>query len=123
MLPQSLVKEALAIALSTGADYAEVFAEHTNQKAIQMVSAKVDKIEDAVIAGVGIRVFQGTRCVSGSTSSLERGAILACARRVADALGTGGAAIANVVLRERRFGDIHPVKIVPVYLTGFFCVL
>ena len=113
MLPQSLVKEALGIALSTGADYAEVFAEHTNQKVIQMVSTKVDKIEDAVIAGVGIRVFQGTRCVSGSTSSLERGAILACARRVADALGTGSAVVADVVLRERRFGDIHPVKIVP----------
>ena len=122
MLPQSLVKEALGIALSTGADYAEVFAEHTNQKAIQMVSAKVDKIEDAVIAGVGIRVFQGTRCVSGSTSSLERGAILACARRVADALGTGSAAIANVVLRERRFGDIHPVKIVPVSVENAYKV-
>ncbi len=113
MLPQSLVKEALRIALSTGADYAEVFAEHTTQKAIQMVSAKVEKIEDAVIAGVGIRVFKGTRCVSGSASSLERGAVLACARRVADALGTGSAAIADIVLRERCFGDIHPIRIVP----------
>ena len=113
MLPQSLVKEALEIALSTGADYAEVFAEHTNQKAIQMVSAKVEKIEDAVIAGVGIRVFKGTRCVSGSASSLERGAVLACARKVADALGTGAAVLSDVILRERRYGDIHPVKVVP----------
>ena len=32
MLSRNLVKEALGIALSTGADYAEVFAEHTNQK-------------------------------------------------------------------------------------------
>ena len=113
MLPQSLVKEALGIALSTGADYAEVFAEHTNQKAIQMISAKVDKIEDAVIAGVGIRIFKGTRCISGSASSLERSAVLACARKVADAL-IGSSTVADVVLRERRFGDIHPVKIVPV---------
>lgn len=112
MLPQSLVKEALGIALSTGADYAEVFAEHTNQKAIQMISAKVEKIEDAVIAGVGIRIFRGTRCISGSTSSLEKGAVLACARRVADALGERSTA-ADIVLRERRFGDIHPVRIVP----------
>ncbi len=124
MLPKSLVKEALGIALSTGADYAEVFAEHTNQKAIQMVSAKVEKIEDAVIAGVGIRVFKGTRCVSGSASSLERGAVLACARRVADALGTGSALISDIILRERRFGDIHPVKMVPssvenAYKIGF----
>lgn len=114
MLPQSLVKEALGIALSTGADYAEVFAEHTNHKTMQMVSAKVDKIEDRVIAGVGIRVFKGTRCVSGSASSLERNAVLSCARKVADALGTGSALLTDVVLKERRFGDIHPVKLVPV---------
>ena len=112
MLPQSLVKEALGIALSTGADYAEVFAEHTNQKAIQMVSAKVEKIDDLVIAGVGIRIFKGTRCISGSASSLEREAILSCARKVADAL-VGTAILSDIVLRERRFGDIHPVKIVP----------
>ncbi len=112
MLPQSLVKEALGIALSTGADYAEVFAEHTNQKAIQMISAKVEKIDDVVIAGVGIRIFKGTRCISGSASSLEREAILSCARKVADAL-VGTSMFSDIVLRERRFGDIHPVKVVP----------
>ena len=112
MLPQSLVKEALGIALSTGADYAEVFAEHTNQKAIQMISAKVEKIDDVVIAGVGIRIFKGTRCISGSASSLEREAILSCARKVADAL-VGTSLFSDIVLRERRFGDIHPVKVVP----------
>ena len=112
MLPQSLVKEALGIALSTGADYAEVFAEHTNQKAIQMISAKVEKIDDVVIAGVGIRIFKGTRCISGSASSLERDAILACARKVADAL-VGTSLFSDIILRERRFGDIHPVKMVP----------
>ncbi len=113
ILPQNLVKEALGLALSTGADYAEVFAEHTNQKGIQMISDKVDKITDVVIAGVGIRIFKGTRCISGSASSLERSAVLACARRVADALGTGSAVLADVILKERRFGDIHPIRIVP----------
>ena len=112
MLPQSLVKEALGIALSTGADYAEVFAEHTNQKSIQMISAKVEKIDDLVIAGVGIRIFKGTRCISGSASSLEREAILSCARKVSDAL-VGTSLFSDIVLRERRFGDIHPVKVVP----------
>ena len=65
MLSQDLVKAALQKALSTGADYAEVFAEHTDSKTISMVSSKVDKIEDAVISGVGIRIFKGLRCVSG----------------------------------------------------------
>lgn len=112
MLSQSLVKEALWRATATGADYAEVFAEYTNQKSINMVSSKVDNIADTVISGVGIRIFKGTRSVSGSTSSLLPEAILACADRVAGALAETRT-VENIVLRERLFGDIHPVKIVP----------
>lgn len=112
LLSQNLVKEALWKASSTGADYAEVFAEYTNSKNISMVSSKVDKIADGIISGVGIRIFKGTRCVSGSTSSLSREAVLNCAQKVADAL-IGTREMETIVLRERRFGDIHPVRIVP----------
>lgn len=112
LLSQNLVKEALWKASSTGADYAEVFAEYTNSKNISMVSSKVDKIADGIISGVGIRIFKGTRCVSGSTSSLSREAVLNCAQKVADAL-IGTREMETIVLRERRFGDIHPIRIVP----------
>ena len=112
LLSQNLVKEALWKASSTGADYAEVFAEYTNSKNISMVSSKVDKIADGVISGVGIRIFKGTRCVSGSTSSLSAEAVLNCAQKVADAL-IGTREMETIVLRERRFGDIHPIRIVP----------
>lgn len=112
MLSRELIKEALRRALSSGADYAEVFAEHTLSKKISLVSARVEKISDAVISGVGIRIFQGTRCVSGSTSTLDAAAVLSCASRVADAL-RGTAMVEDILLRERLFGDIHPVKIVP----------
>lgn len=60
MLSRELVKEALRRALATGADYAEVFAEHTLEKSFNIVSAKADKIMDSVISGVGIRIFKGT---------------------------------------------------------------
>ena len=112
LLSQNLIKEALWKASSTGADYAEVFAEYTNSKNISMVSSKVDKIADGVISGVGIRIFKGTRCVSGSTSSLSPEAVLNCAQKVADAL-IGTREMETIVLRERRFGDIHPIRIVP----------
>ena len=112
LLSQSLVEKALWTASSTGADYAEVFAEYTNAKTITMVSSKVDKIADSVISGVGIRIFKGTRCVSGSTSSFSAEAILNCAQKVADAL-SGTKEMETIVLRERLFGDIHPIRIVP----------
>ncbi len=112
MLSRELVKEALRRALATGADYAEVFAEHTLNKNINIISGKTDKIGDTVIAGVGIRIFKGTRCVSGSASSLAPEALLNCASKVADALAET-ALVEDIVLRERLFGDIHPVKVVP----------
>ena len=112
MLTQQVIREALIKALSTGADYAEVYAEHTEQKTISLVSAKVDKIADAVISGVGIRIFKGTRCVAGSASSLDAAAVLSCAARVAEAL-QGVPEHGDVALRERIFGDIHPIRIVP----------
>lgn len=112
MLTQNVIKEALRIALSTGADYAEVFAEHTENKTISMLSSKVDTVEAETVAGVGIRIFSGTRSVFGSTSSHDPVAVLACAERVADAL-SGTAALSRIVLQERRFGDVHPIRIVP----------
>ncbi|MCI8528126.1 MAG: TldD/PmbA family protein [Lachnospiraceae bacterium] len=112
MLAKELVKEALRRALATGADYAEVFAEHTQNKIFDLISTRTDTIKDAVISGVGIRIFKGTRCVSGSASSLAPEAILDCASRVADGLNES-AVITDIVLRERLFGDRHPIKIVP----------
>jgi len=112
MLSQDLCKEALRRALSTGADYAEVFAEYTRSKNISVVAGKTDKIGDSVISGVGIRIFKGTRCVTGSASSLEPEAILNCAVKVADAM-SDSVLVEDLVLRERLFGDIHPIKIVP----------
>lgn len=112
MLSKELIREALYKALATGADYAEVFAEHTLSKTINNISGKTDKIGDSVISGVGIRIFKGTRCVSGSASSLAPEAVLSCAAKVADAL-SGSPEAADIRLRERLFGDIHPVKIVP----------
>ena len=112
MLSKELVKEALRRALATGADYAEVFAEHTLSKTINLVSTQTDTIRDAVISGVGIRIFKGTRCVSGSASSLAPEAVLSCASKVAEALAES-AVLSDIVLRERLFGDRHPIKVVP----------
>lgn len=112
MLPKRLLEEVLQKALSTGADFAEIYVERTKENSIFMIDSKVDSIKDRLISGLGIRILKGTRCVTGSTSSMEREALLACAGRVADALD-GVPERMSVHLTERIFGDIHPIKIVP----------
>lgn len=112
MITKNLLEEVLVKALSTGADFAEVYVERTKENNIFMINSKVDSIKDRLISGVGIRILKGTRCVTGSTSSLERDALLACAGKVADALH-GVPEGKSVHLAERLFGDMHPIKIVP----------
>lgn len=112
MISRLVLEEVLQKAMSTGADFAEIYVENTKENNIHMIDSKVEAIRDRLISGVGIRILKGTRCITGSTSSLERSDLLACATRVADALGEAGDG-KTIHLVERIFGDIHPVRIVP----------
>ncbi len=112
MIPVEVCRRVLAKAVSTGADYAEIFAENTLNHSIEMVGGKVDAINDNVIAGAGIRVYKGLRSVSATTVDTTEAGLLRCAAAAASALGEGKAEI-EIVLNERLFGDIHPVRVVP----------
>ena len=112
MISREVCERVLRKAVSTGADYAEIFAEHSVNHSINMIANKVEAISDTFIAGAGIRVFKGLRSVSASTIDTTEAGLLRCAERAADALGQGDAEI-SINLTERLFGDIHPIKIVP----------
>ena len=112
MISRALCEEVLAAAASTGADYAELFAEKTFNRSVSMLDSRVQQSNDNVVAGVGIRVFKGLRSVAASTVDTSREGLLRCAGQAAAALGEGTAQI-SIVLRERLYGDIHPVRLVP----------
>ena len=112
MIARDICLRVLQAAVSTGADYAEIFAENTVNHSVGMLASKVENIKDTVIAGAAVRVYKGLRSVMASTVDTSEAGLIACAQKAADALGEGTAQI-DIVLRERLFGDIHPVKIVP----------
>ncbi len=112
MISREICQRVLQKAVSTGADYAEIFAEHTVDHNIRMIANKVDGVNDTVIAGAAVRVYKGLRSVMASTVDTSESGLLRCAEQAAEALGQGTAQI-DIVLKERIFGDIHPVKIVP----------
>ena len=109
---QKLIEEILGIAVSTGADFAEVYWELTRNGNITLLGGKIDAISDNTVSGVGIRAFLGTRTVYGSTSDLSREGLIKCARSVAEAMGEGSAEV-NIVLKPTAVQDIHPIKINP----------
>ncbi len=112
MISREVCQMVLSKAVSTGADFAELFAENTVNHSINMIANNVDSIKDAVIAGAAVRVYKGLRSVMATTVDTSLSGLLCCAEKAAEALGQGTAPM-EIVLKERIFGDIHPVQIVP----------
>ena len=112
MIERAICQKVLAKAVSTGADYAELFAQNTTDHTISMIDSKVESAKDSTVAGAAVRVYKGLRCVMATTVDTSEAGLLRCADKAADALGQGSSAM-DIVLRERTFGDIHPAKIVP----------
>lgn len=104
-------------AMSTGADYAEVYLERTNAKNISVMNGSVYGVSDSIICGASVRVYKNLRSVFASTSDTSEEGLLDCAQRVASALGEGSAEM-HIVLKERLFGDAHPIKIVPASVSN-----
>ena len=117
MISREICCKVLQKAVSTGADYAEIFAENTVNHSINMIASKVDSIKDTVIAGAAVRVYKGLRSVMATTVDTSEAGLIRCAQKAADALGEGTAQI-DIVLRERIFGDIHPVKVAPTSVSN-----
>ncbi len=112
MISKEVCQRVLQKAVTTGADFAELFAENTVNHSINMIASKVDAIKDTVIAGAAVRVYKGLRSVMATTIDTSENGLLACAEKAAEALGQGSAQI-DIVLKERLFGDIHPVRVTP----------
>lgn len=112
MIARTLVEELLNVAMSTGADFAEVYAEKTQSNSMRIQDGKIDRISDNLLSGVGIRVFLGTKTVYASTSDTSREGLLKCAASVAAAMGEGSKQM-NIHLTERVFPNIHPIKVCP----------
>ena len=117
LLEKSFLSELLGIGLSSGADFAEVFAENTLHGLTTLIGGKVEEISDRKISGVGIRLLKGTQSVYASTSDMSVSGLRRCARQAAEALGEIGDR-PEVYLTERIFPDIHPIRIVTSGVRG-----
>ena len=88
MIDKALLEELLSIAVSTGADFAEVFAQRERAGQLRVVSGKIEAVRDNLISGVGIRAFVGTKTYCASTSDTTREGLLKCAAAVAGAVAS-----------------------------------
>ena len=83
MIQTSVLEAALEAAVSTGADYAEIFAENTVRGLLQFVDDSVKDTMNEHSVGVGVRVFKGVQSAYACSSGLSPESVMAAAKKAA----------------------------------------
>ncbi|WP_273327237.1 TldD/PmbA family protein [Vallitalea guaymasensis] len=118
MLSKALVEDVLTAAVSTGGDFAEIFAEDRNDTQLSLVGGKLEKSVSGKIYGIGIRIFNGLNCVYAYTNNSTRDNLIKVAKEAASAIkGAKYNLVLNFNKGEAR--NIHPIKIMPSSITKF----
>jgi TldD protein len=85
-LDKNVVYDVITAALSTGGDFAEVFAEHKFGSRITMTNGLVETALSGLDYGVGIRVFDGNTAIYAYTNDTTKDNLLTVAKQVAQAV-------------------------------------
>src|SRR5690625_2187532 len=112
MLAKSVVEDVLTTALSTGGDFAEVFAEDRISTGLLLQNGIVEKENSGRDAGVGIRVFNGLQSVYAYTTDFSKEGLLKAAKNAAFAI-QGGAKGTIAPLEQEAVLSMHPIRMMP----------
>ncbi|NUN04865.1 MAG: TldD/PmbA family protein [Bdellovibrio sp.] len=103
--PQILTK-ALDAALSTGADFADIFLEDTYSSNLSLLNSQPDKAIVGQLYGAGIRLFFGHEIIYVTTNDLSEAGLVKAALNAAQTRGVG-AAKKTLPLMQVPFDSIH----------------
>ncbi|MBM7094399.1 TldD/PmbA family protein [Bacillus sp. H-16] len=113
MLAQSVIENIIDAALSTGGDFAEVFAEDKVNSSIVLIGGKVERSISGKDFGIGVRIFKGTNSVYAYTNDHTEDRLIAMAKKAGQALSGEGRTEA-VKLQTEKVNTIHPVTFAPL---------
>jgi len=90
MIANEVVERVLSAGLSTGADFAEIFAEDRTSQSATFDDGKVDSLDSNRERGAGIRVISGKATGFAYTADLREDSLLRAARTAAAAANGAG---------------------------------
>ena len=115
MLDKQLVYDVLTAALSTGGDLAEIFLENTVKDTIEMINGQVEKANDGINHGLGLRVIYGQSAVYAYTNSTGRDSLIKLAKESAQAVKAGikdPGSVKSVITLDRQEHLIYSDNVV-----------
>ncbi len=83
-----LLQETIKTALAKGADYADLYFEHSTSHSLSLMDGKVNNANSNIDFGVGVRVLKGDQTGYAYTESISRENLLAAAKTAANIAAT-----------------------------------
>ncbi len=112
MINKSDAEAVLLSAVSTGAEFAEIFVENNVKNSIGVVNGKVERANSGVDNGCGIRIINKDKVVYVYTNKLNRDNLIRLAANGAKAI-KGDGCIKNIVLSDMAFERLYVPEIMP----------
>ncbi|MFM6930545.1 MAG: TldD/PmbA family protein [Bdellovibrio sp.] len=106
IVPAHILTKALDAALSTGADFADIFVEDTYSSNLTVLGSKADQAIVGQLYGAGIRLFFGHEIVYVTTNDLSETGLVKAALNAAQSRGQGDAK-KSMPLMQVPFDSIH----------------
>ncbi|MBQ0064738.1 MAG: TldD/PmbA family protein [Firmicutes bacterium] len=112
MLNKKECELVLSHAMSSNADFAELFEEEGVNEAIGLLNDKVETMNRTSRSGIGIRLYKGVQSVYGYSNETDMDSLFALVEDLAQAFGK--AEPREIVLEETVVKNNHPVVIEPL---------
>jgi TldD protein len=112
MLEKQVITKILQAALSTNADFAEVFIEDKFQTSASLIDNKVESVNNSKVSGIGVRVARDYHVVYGYTNSKEEKDLVKLATDLAQSFKGESRGI-EVQLKDVESEQDHHVKVLP----------
>ena len=113
LIDEAVVEGVLAAALSTGGDFAEVFAEDRRGTGARLDDGRVEELTSGRERGAGIRVVVGETTGFAHTSDLSEAGLRAAAEAAAAAARGGGGGVRTVAMRRVVAPAPNSVAVLP----------
>jgi TldD protein len=113
MIERDLIEETLGIALSTGGEFAEIFAEDKRSSSALLDDGKVEELSSGRDRGAGIRVVVGDTTGFAHTADLSAAGLRQAAEAAASAARSKGEGTVVAALTQQHAPAPNPVTILP----------
>lgn len=110
IVADSILRKVIEVALSEGADFAEVYLEDVRKKQFSFLDSKPDKAISGHTLGAGIRLFLGTEQIYTYTNDVSEAGLIRAAKQAAVAMKSSQRFKPSVISAPQSFGLVERVN-------------